>query len=289
MTSKILITGENSYVGTSFSSWMETNQPQVEVDTISVRGNEWETLDFSSYQTILHVAGIAHVNSKVFTDDDYYNVNTKLAVKVAEKAKIDGVSQFIFMSSIIVYNDSEINNGVITKETVPYSKNAYGDSKIQAELGLEQFQSDNFEISILRPPMIYGPNSKGNFPRLSKLAKKTPIFPNYQNERSMLFIDNLCSYIYNISVEKQSGVFFPQNSEPVCTSHLVETIAKIHGKKVVFTKLFNPFIKLLSKVNTINKVFGNLTYSPELLNGDVLASNNICFDKTVELTEVPDV
>src|SRR5699024_11250942 len=105
------------------------------------------------------------------------------------------VKQFVFMSSIIVYGENIKNNGVINKNTIPKPTNFYGNSKLEAEQRIELLQSEKFKIVIVRPPMIYGKGSKGNYPKLAKLAQKSPVFPYFVNKRSMLYIDNLIEFL----------------------------------------------------------------------------------------------
>jgi nucleoside-diphosphate-sugar epimerase len=176
---RVLITGKNSYIGTSVENWLLKTPDQYHVDTLDVKDPSWKDFDFSSYDVVFHVAGIAHVSRKKSMKDLYYKVNRDLAIEVAKHSKVSGVKQFIFMSSIIVYGDSKASKRVITKETIPTPTNFYGDSKLQAENGIRPLESDSFKVVILRPPMIYGPGSKGNYSKLSKLAKITPIFPDY--------------------------------------------------------------------------------------------------------------
>ncbi len=114
------------------------------------------------------------------------------------------------MSSIIVYGDSSSSKRIIDKNTVPTPSNFYGKSKLQAEEGIKHLESDKFKIVVLRPPMIYGKGSKGNYPRLANMTKKTPVFPNIDNERSMLHIDNLCEFIKVMIDHEDSGLYFPQ-------------------------------------------------------------------------------
>lgn len=285
VSKKILITGKNSYVGKSFIKWMSEKYSSTVCDEISVRGIDWKNYDFSTYDSVLHVAGIAHVNSKKFKDEDYYNVNTDLTIQVAKKAKEDGVKQFIFMSSIIVYSDSEIKGGIITEDSVPKSLSAYGNSKIQAEKGIMQLDDDSFKIVIVRPPMIYGPGSKGNYRRLSKLAKVTPFFPDFNNQRSMIYISNLNSFLKNAISNQFRGVFFPDNSDYVCTSQLVYEIGKAHNKKVRMTKIFNPLINIFINTTTVKKMFGNLYYSVDMLeHRDTI--NEVDFISSVRETEI---
>ncbi|MDT2833550.1 NAD-dependent epimerase/dehydratase family protein [Vagococcus carniphilus] len=271
---RILITGENSYIGTSFDAFMKQYQDDYIVDTISVRDDEWKQKDFSLYDAIYHVAGIAHADvGKVSKEQQelYYKVNRDLTYEVAKKYKEDrkdSFSQFIYMSSIIVYGDnvSIRKKRVITKETKPNPSNFYGDSKLQAELKIQPLADDNFQVCIIRPPMIYGPNSKGNYPQLRKLALKLPVFPDIPNERSMLFVGNLMIFIKEmISKCYYTGIYYPQNVEYVRTSYLVKEIANAHGKKIKLVKLGNWGVYLLSYIpgkigNLTNKAFGNLVY-----------------------------
>ena len=182
--------------------------------------------------------------------DLYFRVNRDLAYEVAKKAKKEGVSQFIFLSSMSVYG---MDTGVITRETVPHPKSLYGKSKLEAEKLIEHLNDQTYKVAILRPPMVYGKGCKGNYPKLAKLAKITPLFPDIKNMRSMIFVDNLSYFLKVIIDDSQSGVFFPQNNEYVKTSELVKLIAKYNNKKIRLTKLFNPIINSLKFNSTVKK------------------------------------
>ncbi|MGI6642274.1 MAG: NAD-dependent epimerase/dehydratase family protein [Limnochordia bacterium] len=257
----VLITGANSYVGTNVEKWLAKHPDRYHVDTISVKGDAWREHDFSVYDVVFHVAGIAHVSSDPKMKELYYSVNRDLAIQTAEKAKAEGVKQFIFMSSIIVYGRQDSNDGFIDRNTVPKPDNFYGDSKLQAEKGLQSMDSSEFKVVILRPPMIYGKGCKGNYPRLAKLARMLPVFPDYENRRSMLHIDNLCEFIRFMIDNEESGLFFPQNKEYVKTSEMVRLIAETHGRRIRLVRLLNPPLSVLCERITIaNKIFGDLVY-----------------------------
>ena len=188
-------------------------------------------------------------------------------METAEKAKAEGVKQFIFMSSSIVFGDSaRIGQGkMITRETIPSPANFYGDSKLQAEKGILKLADDTFKVVIVRAPMIYGKNSKGNYRMLSKYAKKLPVFPRIENKRSMLYVGNLAEFVRLMIVNREAGIFYPQNEEYVTTYDMVRKIAACKGKKVLLVSWFNPLLRLCGrKIGLINKVFGNLTYDMEL-------------------------
>ncbi|MFL2133615.1 NAD-dependent epimerase/dehydratase family protein [Desemzia sp. FAM 23990] len=267
MTKKILITGKNSYVGNQLADWLNKEPEKYTVVKESVRDGKWKEIDFSVFDVVVHVAGIAHQDTKKDQEELYYKVNTNLTIDIATKAKAEGVQQFIFMSSMIVYGGSSRigETKVITKETTPDPVNFYGNSKLLAENGILPLQSEDFNIAVIRPPMIYGKDSKGNYPILAKFAKISPIFPDIDNQRSMLHIDNLTELIRLIIDDQEKGIFFPQNKEYVKTAEMVKLIAKVNGKKIQLTKLFNPLLnKLGSNLPVVNKVFGNLLYDKEL-------------------------
>ena len=267
---KILITGKNSYVGSSVKRYLEQWPKEYSVEEISVRGDEWKKLDFSKYDTIFHVAGIAHVDVKKADEKTkklYYAVNTDLAVEVAEKARKDGVKQFIYMSSAIVYGDSSPigKTKVISKNTKPQPKNFYGDSKLQAEKRLGELEDAKFKVALLRPPMIYGSNCKGNYQTLRKIALKLPIFPKVKNERSMIYIENFAEFVRKTIDGEYSGVYCPSNKEVVSTCEMVREIAKCHGRKMLIVLGFAWLLKIMSHFTPIvNKAFGSMVYSKEL-------------------------
>lgn len=262
---KILVTGNNSYVGKGLITWLSNHPNDYSVKTISLRGDSWKHESFAGYDVVFHVAGIAHVSTDPKMEDQYYKINRDLTREVAQKAKKDKVKQFIFMSSIIVYGDSRSDKTVIKRDTIPIPSNFYGNSKLQAEEEITPLNDANFNIVIVRPPMIYGKDSKGNYPKLSKAAKKLPFFPDFENQRSMLHIDNLSEFIKLMIDKEESGLFFPQNKEYVKTSSMVQMIAETHGRNIRLTKLFNPIINaMLGRVGIINKVFGNLVYEKSM-------------------------
>lgn len=282
---RILITGKNSYIGTSLEKWLMKEPDQYSIDTIDMKDESWKEKDFSQYDVVFHAAGIAHVSSDPRMEAIYYKVNRDLAIQTAEKAKADKVKQFIFMSSIIVYGDSSDSKRVIDKNTIPNPSNFYGNSKLQAEKGIKYLESTHFKIVVVRPPMVYGKGSKGNYPRLANMAKKIPIFPSFDNQRSMLHIDNLCEFIKVMIDNEESGLYFPQNKEYVNTSELVYKIAEVHGKKIWMIGWMNWLIRMMFGLGIINKLFGNLIYEKTMSMYDKTDYRVRDFSKSIELTE----
>lgn len=264
---KILITGAGSFIGTSFEKYIHDNfADRYKVDVIDMIDGSWREKSFEGYDTVYHVAGIAHSdNGKINAEKEklYRCVNTDLTVETAKKAKDAGVKQFIFMSSAIVYGDSAPIGieKVITKDTVPAPTNCYGDSKLQAEKGIMSLQDFNFNVCILRPPMIYGKGGRGNFPMLEMIADRLPFFPKVQNQRSMLYIGNLVEFVRLMIENDEKGIFLPQNAEYSNTSEIVKMVAEAKGKKIFLIPGFGWLLKLMSHLTgLVNKAFGNLIY-----------------------------
>lgn len=275
---KVLITGAGSYIGQSFIQYAKKHYPDnFEIEELDMTDAAWRDKDFSEYDVVYHVAGIAHADVGKVSEEiksKYYEVNTGLAVEAAEKAKREGVKTFVFMSSMIVYGDSAPygQQKVIDETTVPKPANFYGDSKIQADVAVRELADDTYKVIVLRPPMIYGKDSKGNYRTLAKLAKKLPIFPDVDNERSMLYIENLCEFLCQVmllkSYHRNSVVLLPQNGEWTKTSDMVKMIAKVSGKKITELQCLAPAVWIGSKMpgkigGLVNKAFGNNCYEFE--------------------------
>jgi UDP-glucose 4-epimerase len=276
---RVLITGKNSYVGTNVEKWLMKEPDKYYVESISVRGEEWKTFDFSTFDVVLHVAGIAHVSSKKRLEELYFKVNRDLAIEVSKKAKVSGVKQFVFMSSMIVYS---LNEKEITKSTFPNPDNFYGLSKLEAEKAIIKFHDNDFNVVVVRPPMIYGKNSKGNFDKLIKISTKIKVFPNYSNKKSFLYIDNLSIAIKNYIEKCDHGIKLISNFEHISTANFLRYYFEASNKKLFKINIFNWFIAFFKKNSFISKIFGDRYYKIEDL--DIICENFI--DTKTSLSEI---
>lgn len=255
---KILITGANSYIGTSFENYMKQWPDEYQVDTVDMVDGLWTNKSFAEYDSVFHVSGIAHIKETKKNAHLYYLINRDLAIKTATKAKLDGCKQFIYLSSMNVYGKE---TGVISKETVPNPKSNYGKSKMQAEDKIKEIESPDFKVVILRPPMVYGEGCKGNFQSIIKVVRRFPIFPRIHNKRSMIYIDNLCAFVKLLADSSINGLFFPQNKDYADTSHMAELIARRLGKKIYLSIAAGLCVRLMRLfVPVVKKAFGSLIY-----------------------------
>lgn len=271
----VLIVGKNSYIGESFLHYMEQYPDEYAVSELNTIGLKPTPELFKGVDVIFCVAGIAHIRETKDNQALYFEINRDLVLDIASKAKEAGVRQFINLSTMSVYGKT---TGTITKNTAPAPKNAYGKSKAQADEGIMSISDENFIYTCLRPPMVYGKNCKGNYQALRTFALKSPIFPDFKNRRSMVYIGNLCEFVKRCIDEELKGVFFPQNSEYTNTSRMVELIAQQHGKNIKLVRVFNGLIRLF-RFNVIKKVFGDLTYEKTDL------VDKYGFEESIVLTE----
>jgi lipopolysaccharide/colanic/teichoic acid biosynthesis glycosyltransferase/nucleoside-diphosphate-sugar epimerase len=297
---KVLITGAKSYIGQSFMKYAyKYYSNNFEIEELDLISENWKEKNFTNYDIVYHVAGIAHADVGNVSDEvkrKYYEVNTDLAVEVARKAKDEGVKEFIFMSSMIVYGDSAPygKKKIVDENTVPEPSNFYGNSKMQADMAVRDMATEDFKVIVIRPPMIYGKESKGNYRTLATLVKKLPLFPDVENNRSMLFVGNLCEFLCQIMLVKEikenAVVLIPQNKEWIKTSNMVRKIANVTERKVYVTKCLDPFIFIASKVpgkigTLVNKAFGNSCYEPSMSKINGIKYQIYDFEKSISITE----
>jgi UDP-glucose 4-epimerase len=259
---KILITGKNSYIGNSVKNCLNEQHPSFIIDEISLRKINLNSISFKEYNVILHVAGIAHVSSNKKLVREYFRINRDLAIEVAKKAKLEGVKQFIFTSSMAIYGkDRPIGDLRPIDITKPSPTNAYGQSKLEADLSIQKLQDKNFHTSILRLPMIYGKSSKGNFLKLLNISRKIPLFPKISNIRSVLHIRNLSELVRLIIVNKLDGVFYPQDHKYFNTTEFILGIRSMISKTTILTPLLSFPIRIIALfLESVNKIYGNKFY-----------------------------
>ena len=275
----VLITGAGSYIGSHIAASLPADRYAVR--ELNVRDGLDETA-FQGQDVVIHVAGIAHQKETPENAPLYHRVNCELAVDTAKLAKRQGVKQLIFFSSMSVYG---VTTGRITAQTAPAPTTHYGRSKWEAEHRLEKLSDGAFRIAILRPPMIYGPGCRGNYPRLAGLAGRLPVFPRVNNQRSMLYIETLCAFVEQLIDSGEGGLFFPQNRDYVNTSEMVQQIAACHGRKMRLMPGLGWLLRMLeSRVGVVGKVFGTLTYDMDMSRAFAQAGQ-LPFEESIRRTE----
>lgn len=272
---RVLITGAHSYIGDFARDYLLQYPEEYVVEIKDTVGWEPQTSDFENADVVFNVAGIAHRKETAENRHLYYDVNRDLVIKIAENAKAAGVKQFILLSTMSVYG---MTVGRITKDTPTNPVNTYGKSKVEADEAIMKLAEESFKFACLRPPMVYGKGCKGNYQSLRSFALRSPIFPQIDNKRSMIYIGNLCEFVKSCIDQENSGLFFPQNAEYTRTSDMVRMIAEAHENNMRFTKIFNWAIKI-APLNVVKKVFCDLVYEPV----DTVSKYDL--DESIRLTE----
>ncbi len=264
---KILIIGKNSYIGNHIDEWLKAYGHEVyQLDVLSPK---WKTYNYSSFDVIIHVAGIVHQpNCKDW--GLYKSVNCDMPIAIANMAKAQGVKGYIFFSTMGVYDARKSLKGSIIDEHTPTIKEGnsmYGKSKLMAEEGLKDLQDVNFFMAIVRPPSVYGKDCRGGYiTGFKSIATKLPLIPKAFNDakQSFIYIDNLSECVRLILENKLSGTFCPQDEEIPNANRLLEVICNSIGKKYRESYLLGSILKVFSFVPLVNKAYGGIAYSPEL-------------------------
>lgn len=267
MQKRVLITGEKGYIGMHIQQWLLQQSSIYSVEMLNVRTDEWQESCFQDVDVLIHTAGIVHQPN--ITDwETYKKINIDLSVSLAQKAKMEGVRQFVFFSTMAVYGKSKrLTKNVIDEETEICPVSLYGKSKHQAEKELQKLQSDTFKIVIVRPPNVFGKNCKGGYiSGFRSIVSRLPALPYAYPDikQSTIYIDNLCELIRLIIESEVSGCFMPQDGAPVSAIELMTAISDSVGVKKRKSRLLGIGIYLLSFLPLVKKAYGGVAYSEEM-------------------------
>ena len=242
INNKILLTGSFGFVGTYFSN---KYKDKYEMKTFSFLKDGKNTLDCTDTDVVFHLSALVHQMGGA-SAEEYERVNVTQTLELAKTAKESGVKHFVFMSTVKVYGEE--TDGVYTEESICQPEDEYGKSKLKAELGLQKMESEDFKVSIIRTPIVYGYGVKANIKNLVSLVKRVPVLPfaSIDNKRSMVYVGNLCCLVHEVITQKASGIFLASDDEPLSTTRLIELIANRLAKKVYLIKI--PFFETLLKI-----------------------------------------
>ena len=262
---KVLIAGQHSFIGTAVERRLAAFPDRYAATSLDMHGEGWRSFDFSPFDCVVHVAGIAHVSPKPELRPLYEAVNRDLAVACARRAREMGVRQFIYLSSAIVFGDAAPAGelGEIAPETSPSPAGAYGRSKLEAEHGLRALENERFRVTILRPMMVFGKGCKGNYNALAAMARRAPLFPDFPNRRGMVYIDDLAECVRRHIDEGAGGIFHPQTFI-ASTADLARAVAKAHGRRALFPRFLNGPVRMLGKSGTVRRAFGGFYYREDM-------------------------
>lgn len=285
---RVIITGTKGYIANRLKIWLNKSNRKMEVILLDMRDNIWKSFDFKANDVIVHAAALVHRNEKKISYAEYERVNVKLTAELANRAKKAGCNQFIFISTAAVYGikPSCIKTSIITNKTVPVPRTKYEVSKFEAEKALLSLEDENFKVAIVRAPFVYGPNCPGNYKSLRKLTLKFKISPRLENKKSIIYVDNLCEFLYIIIRDKMSGIFMPQNKHIMSTYEMAQAIAECNNQAILISRIFNPLVCLASLfITKIAVAFSNEYYSESISNFDI-DYNIVDFKQSIKLSEL---
>lgn len=276
---KLLITGSSGFVGNYF---INKYKDKYKIKIFSFLKDDINNLDCSDINIVFHLSALVHQMGGA-SKEEYEKVNVSQTLEMAKKAKKSGVKYFVFISTVKVYGE-EID-GVYTEKSECIPEDEYGKSKLKAEIELQKLENENFKISIIRTPIVYGYGVKANIKNLVNLTKKISILPfgEIENKRSMVYIGNLCHLVDEIITQQKTGVFLASDNEPLNTTSLIKLIAKSLDKKVYLIKI--PFFETLLKIvkpSFHKRLYGSLEVDNSITKEKLGLKNPVSVEEGIE-------
>ena len=277
---KILITGANGFIGTHLCS--ELSNRNIGFRATARNANENSYTDFVSCDLetteslnqlmdgcniVIHLAGRAHTTSDN-SQEKYRVANELVTQRLANAAAQNGITRFVYLSSIKVNGESSNPGLPIHQSDTPHPLDDYGRSKLAAELALQAICHDNsMEYVIIRPTLVYGQGVKANFSALISAVKRGLPLPiaTVKNERSMIGINNLIDLIITSSTNPKAAnqTFLASDGTDTSTPALVRLIAKSLNRQSRIFPFPIPILRLLAvvfgKSSAIDKLTGSLS------------------------------
>lgn len=265
--SNILIIGGDSFIAQTFVNKYKERYSFSLVSRIKTGFKTETILDdlftindslFKNIDVVINFAAIVH-QPKVSDAGLYDRINHRLPVFIAEKAKKKGVKHFIQMSTIAVYEESESLK--FNSKTNPST--LYGVSKLKADEKLLNMLDENFLVSCIRAPLVYGGGaSPGNMIKLIKFASKGVYLPfgKVYNSRDFINVNNLLLAFNAIIVNSLSGVVIPTDRNAVSTEDIIKLACKISGTKERLLAVPDFLLDILMKIkpSIFKKLYGSL-------------------------------
>lgn len=281
---KILVVGKGSYIGSNIQAFLEKKNHKVK--EFDILNNDLLEEDLRGIDVVIHVAAIVH-RKDIHDYSIYYKVNVELPVSVAQKAKRNGVKQFIFLSSMAIYGEEkQLKGNIIDEQTLCKPISHYAKSKLEAEHKLQGLEDQNFKIAIVRPANVYGKGCRGNYiSGFCKVVKKLPVIPfAYANtKQGLIYIDNLCQLVYLIIEKRGQGVFPAQDNPPVSSLELMNELAKALGLKRKKSKIFG-WLFYIFRCKPVKKLFGGVAYDEKYAQTILGEYQIVSFEEAIQKT-----
>ena len=243
----VLVTGANGFIGRHLVPVLGNNgllvreavrRPSSHPNMVTIKSispqTDWSEA-LSEVDTVVHLAARVHQPQEEHATEIYRSLNTDGTLHLARCSSKAGVRQFIYLSTMLVNGSSTDGRPPFREDDVPKPRGVYGISKAAAEAGLEAIANDtNMNITVVRPPLIYGEGARGNFQLLVSAVKRgIPLpFGSVHNRRAFLGVGNLASFVLYLLIQQQGKfeIFLVADDQQVSTPEFVRRIAKALGK-----------------------------------------------------------
>jgi UDP-N-acetyl-alpha-D-quinovosamine dehydrogenase len=273
----ILVTGADGFIGTALVSELKrrgiscravarvAREGYVGIGDINPTTDWRAALD--GVDAVVHLASRAHVKNEASAEEArLFQASTEATLNLARQAAATGVKRLVFISSIKVNGEATERDRPFTAEDSPNPQNLYGRTKLAAEQGLFAFSKDSgLEITVIRPPLVYGPGVKANFATMLAWVDRGLPLPlgAVNNKRSFVFVDNLADLIIlAVSHPAAAGeVFLVSDGEDISTSELLRRMAKALGRASRMLPVPTPVLTLAAAAVGRRGVASRLTES----------------------------
>lgn len=290
---RVAVTGANGFIGQAVVRHLLshghqvialTRRPDVGLALAGVENiatgaiekiSDWRPF-LAGAQGVVHLAARAHVIGPPFEDPSLIRaINVEATLNLARSAAARRVQRFVFLSSVKVHGESSIAAGRAPRPFRPQDpfnpQDDYARSKVVAEEGLVDIgRASGLEVTIIRPPLVYGPGVRANFAELVRLVRRLPVLPFalIHNRRSLVSIDNLASAIQLCLVHPKaaSRAFLVCDGEDPSTAELAAMIARASGIKSwqmpIPVGLLKAVARLAGRLDRLEKLIGTLQVDP---------------------------
>ncbi|MGF1721704.1 NAD-dependent epimerase/dehydratase family protein [Vibrio kyushuensis] len=278
---KILVTGSSGFIGGKFVELAESQGDTCIKQVRTPKNDQKGTYDFvaelasetdwstalEGVKCVVHCAALVHQTQVRCPLDLYRKSNTQGTIALANQAAENGVEHFVFLSSIKVNGEcTEIGHPFTASVKTP-PIDPYGLSKFEAEIALKEiYERTGMKVTIIRPPLVYGPGVKANFRSMLKILHKGIPLPlrNTRNHRSLVYVGNLVDLLWQCTRKKNSGceTYLVSDGTDVSTSQLLVDIGEALGKPAKLLPFPAWVIKLgtsiIGKSGISERLYGNL-------------------------------
>lgn len=266
----VAVTGAGGFLGKHVSEVLAAAGHSVRAISRAELTGDSLTRALTGADIVVHLAGLAHVvdpdgrGSQAYTDSI-----VTLTRAVARSAVAAGVQRFIYMSSAGVLGVRSPPGGFL-EDATPNPHDHYTEAKFQAELLLSQEFAGRLPAVIIRPPLIFGPSARGNFPRLMKAVLSGWPLPvgGMSALRSVAGVRNVADLVSTcVSDSRADGTtLLVADQEAISIAEFVRRVASLAGRPCRSFRVPSQFIKMALRVTgrsrDIDRLFGSFLLVP---------------------------